>query len=240
MTKHETNNEAQQNYDVPVQNIQPLGTPQTPAVAPVHMQKSGTNGMAVAGIILAFIFPLAGLVVSLIALSQIKREPQEGRGLALAGAIVSGVYTVISVLIFVAFFWLFAWSAQNQPGFRDDAQTPTLDYKNEGKERDTEREADIKAIHSDLEVYFAAQGKYPAFDELNDRSWRSKHMSGLLEVELTDPLGYDSQLTEFGTNYTYGYDVRPVQCDNKRIDCTGYTLMSYLEDGSTFTKSALN
>jgi Domain of unknown function (DUF4190) len=240
MTKHETNNEPVQPIDVPVQNIQPLGTAQAPSVPPVVMQKSGTNGMAVAGIILAFIFPLAGLIVSLIALSQIKREPQEGRGLALAGAIVSAVYMVVSLLFFIGFFWLIAWQAQQESRFRDDSQAPTLDYKNEAKERDTERQDDIKAIHGQLEAYYAQNGKYPAFEQLNDRAWRTQNLGKLLETQMTDPLGYASQLTEFGTDYTYGYDVRPLQCDNQRIDCTGYTLTSYLEDSSTYTKSALN
>ena len=44
---------------------------------------AGYNVLAIVGFILAFVFSLAGLIVSLIALSQIKKTGERGHGLAL-------------------------------------------------------------------------------------------------------------------------------------------------------------
>lgn len=45
-----------------------------------------TNALAVIGLITAFFIPLAGLVVSIIGLSQIKKRKEKGKGLAIAGS----------------------------------------------------------------------------------------------------------------------------------------------------------
>ena len=52
---------------------------------------AGTNGLAIASLVLAFFCSLAGLICGIIALNQISSRPQEGRGLAIAGIIVSCV-----------------------------------------------------------------------------------------------------------------------------------------------------
>ncbi|TPW74718.1 DUF4190 domain-containing protein [Schumannella soli] len=57
-----------------------------------------TNTLAIVGLILAFVFSLAGLIVSIIALGQIKQTGEGGRGLALAGLIISIASLVIGVL----------------------------------------------------------------------------------------------------------------------------------------------
>lgn len=63
-------------------------------------EKSRTNGLAIAAIICAFIFPLAGLILGIIALVQIGKNPGEkGKGLAIAAIIIS---ILIPVLYFVA------------------------------------------------------------------------------------------------------------------------------------------
>lgn len=63
------------------------------------------NVLAIVGFILAFVVNIAGLVVSIIALSQVKRTGERGRGLALAGIIISAlslVFSVISVIVVFA------------------------------------------------------------------------------------------------------------------------------------------
>ncbi len=50
---------------------------------------NGSNGIAVAGFICAFIIPLLGLILSAIGLSNSKKLNGNGRGLAIAGIIVS-------------------------------------------------------------------------------------------------------------------------------------------------------
>jgi hypothetical protein len=57
-----------------------------------------TNTLAIVGLILAFVFNIAGLIVSIIALNQIKRTGENGRGLALAGLIISIVSIVFGVI----------------------------------------------------------------------------------------------------------------------------------------------
>jgi len=60
------------------------------------------NTLAIVGFILAFFVSLGGLIVSIIALGQIKRTGERGRGLALAGAIIGGLSLVIGIISGIA------------------------------------------------------------------------------------------------------------------------------------------
>ncbi|HZC69387.1 MAG TPA: DUF4190 domain-containing protein [Jatrophihabitans sp.] len=63
----------------------------------------GTNGLAIASLILAFLCSLAGLICGIVALNQLAERPNEGgRGLAIAGIIVSAVSIVGSIAWYVA------------------------------------------------------------------------------------------------------------------------------------------
>lgn len=59
------------------------------------------NTLAIAGFVLAFFVNIAGLVVSIVALRQIKRTGERGHGLALAGVILSAVFIAFSILLAV-------------------------------------------------------------------------------------------------------------------------------------------
>ncbi|MDT4940385.1 MAG: hypothetical protein QOJ34_474 [Pseudonocardiales bacterium] len=74
------------------------GYPQGPYGYPQPV--SGTNGMAIASLVLAFFCSLAGLICGIVALNQIRDRPQEGRGLAIAGIIVS----CLSIVGGIAYF----------------------------------------------------------------------------------------------------------------------------------------
>lgn len=76
-------------------------TPQQPA----PFQK--TNTLAVVGLIAAFVLAPVGAVLSFIALKQIKKTGEEGRGLALAGAIAGSVFTGLAVLYIIGMIILF-------------------------------------------------------------------------------------------------------------------------------------
>ena len=65
---------------------------------------AGYNVLAIVGFILAFVFNIAGLVVSLIALSKIKKTGERGHGLALAGVILSAVFLVVGIIVSIAAF----------------------------------------------------------------------------------------------------------------------------------------
>lgn len=59
------------------------------------------NVLSIVGFILAFLVSVAGLVISLIALSQIKKTGERGHGLALAGVIISIVSIVLSIIFYI-------------------------------------------------------------------------------------------------------------------------------------------
>lgn len=73
----------------------------------------GTNGLAVASLICAFVFAPLGIVFGHISLSQIKKTGEEGRGLAIAGLVIGYVITALTVLVIVisVLFVLFLASA---------------------------------------------------------------------------------------------------------------------------------
>ncbi|MBT1582846.1 DUF4190 domain-containing protein [Curtobacterium flaccumfaciens] len=68
--------------------------------APMQPSSDRFNVMAIVGFVLAFVVNIAGLVVSIIALSQIKKTGERGRGLALAGVIISALSLVFGI------FWI--------------------------------------------------------------------------------------------------------------------------------------
>ncbi len=72
------------------------GYPQAPAAPPM-------NTLAIITIILAFVFSIAGIVTGHIALKQIDRTGESGRGLAKAGLILSYVFTGLAVLGIIAY-----------------------------------------------------------------------------------------------------------------------------------------
>lgn len=105
------------------------------------------------------------------------------------------------------------------------------------KARNTERESDIKAIHSQLEAYFNEAGVYPALgsgsaDGINNSGWRSTHMKSLDAEALKDPKGTAQTLCDEVSDTCYGYDVAD--------DFSSYTLTANLEGGGTYAKQNLN
>lgn len=77
--------------------------PQQPSNEPssnmAHNPK--TNVMAIVGLVLAFIVPVLGFILSLVAKSQIKKTGEGGKGLATAGIIVSVVLFILQVVFIV-------------------------------------------------------------------------------------------------------------------------------------------
>ncbi len=111
------------------------------------------------------------------------------------------------------------------------------------KARNTERQTDVKALHGQIEAYYAQNGKYPTLDNLNDSSWRASNMKGLDPEALKDPKGAAQTLVASAAANAYSYDVQAsddTACDNSAKDCAKYTLTATYEGGGTFTKSNLN
>ncbi len=63
-------------------------------VSPVPDMPKGSNGMAVAGLVCAFLIPLLGLIFSIIGLKR-SAQQRAGKGLSIAGIIVSVVMMIV-------------------------------------------------------------------------------------------------------------------------------------------------
>jgi hypothetical protein len=61
----------------------------------------GTNTLAIISLVGAFICTPAGLVCGIIALNQIKQTGEQGRGLAVAGVIISAL-SIVAIIAIVA------------------------------------------------------------------------------------------------------------------------------------------
>ena len=59
-----------------------------------------TNGMAIAGFVLSFIFPVLGIIFSIVGLNNANKLPsQKGLGLSIAGIIISIVNLIIGLIL---------------------------------------------------------------------------------------------------------------------------------------------
>jgi type II secretory pathway pseudopilin PulG len=109
--------------------------------------------------------------------------------------------------------------------------------------RDTERQTDIKAMHGQIEAYYAQNGRYPTLSNVNDPDWRASNMKGLDESALKDPQGVKAILDPVPGNDVYAYAVLADDkstCNNDTRNCAQYTLTATLENGQTYTKQNLN
>jgi hypothetical protein len=78
--------------------------PVVPPAAPVYQPApvgQKTNTLAIVGFILAFFVSVAGIIVSAIALGQIKKTGEGGHGLAVGGIIVGIVVTLLYIIIII-------------------------------------------------------------------------------------------------------------------------------------------
>jgi hypothetical protein len=87
------------------QAYSPYAPPGAPYAPPGYdaYQPARTSGLAIAGLICSFLCSLLGLILSIMALSEIrKNENVSGEGLAIAGIIISIAFMVLGVIINVA------------------------------------------------------------------------------------------------------------------------------------------
>lgn len=73
------------------------------------------NALAVAGFVLSFFMAIVGLILSIVACKQIRDSGEKGKGLAIAGIVISSIimailtfYLVCWLLIYMGFFLIFA------------------------------------------------------------------------------------------------------------------------------------
>lgn len=102
--------------------------------------------------------------------------------------------------------------------------------------RNTERETDIKAMHGQVEAYYAENGYYPTLAVL------VAPLPGLDAEALMAPgTGATEVDAAAATTTKYQYNPTPANCDNTGTNlCTDYTLDADLEgNGANFTKTGL-
>lgn len=112
------------------------------------------------------------------------------------------------------------------------------------KARDTERKTDIKALHAQIEAYWAQIGNYPSLNDLNSASFVTANLKGLDAQAFQDPNGTSKLLSASPNKNVYSYEVMPKSCDNIKIFCASYTLTATLEEPvggmNTYVKKSLN
>jgi hypothetical protein len=94
-----------QQPDVPQQPPygQPPAAPQYGESAQYAPAQRGYNTMAIVGFILSFFISIVGIILGFVALSQIKKTGEQGRGLAIA-AIIIGFAEIVLGIIFTIIF----------------------------------------------------------------------------------------------------------------------------------------
>jgi prepilin-type N-terminal cleavage/methylation domain-containing protein len=98
------------------------------------------------------------------------------------------------------------------------------------KARDTKRETDVKALASQLEVYYANNGSYPALAQLQDNTWVQANLKGLDVAGLVAPNGTGTNtISGTASTTTYQYVATPSGCTTANKDCTGFTLTANRE-----------
>jgi hypothetical protein len=73
-------------------------TPPTPSYQPAPAA-GRTNTLAIVALVLGILVPLGGIICGPIALGQIKRTGEGGRGLAIAGIIIGAVLILLYIII---------------------------------------------------------------------------------------------------------------------------------------------
>ncbi|MBP3087892.1 DUF4190 domain-containing protein [Corynebacterium sp. sy017] len=101
------------------------------AVEQHYPQQSETNTMSVIGFLVSLFMPVLGLILSIIGLVQIKRSGERGRGFAIAGIIISGLWCVF-VIAFLALGGLALLSNKDATSYADSpANSQNYDYSDE-------------------------------------------------------------------------------------------------------------
>jgi len=118
------------------------------------------------------------------------------------------------------------------------------------KARDTERETDVKALHAQLEAYWAQQGFYPSLTDMNDRAaggFVATNMKGLDAGAFKDPKAAATALiaSPGATGYAYAVtNSAGTSCEADHTTCAKYVLTATLEgtiNGSgTYVQNSLN
>lgn len=125
---------AAQGYPGAAQATAADGTSLAPYPAPPASDR--TNVVAIVAIILGFLFPIGGIVAGAVALAQVKRTGEKGRGLAIGGIIAGSVLTVLYILAAIGLFifsvFVGATAASGESGSSTDPFAPPVPSESGG------------------------------------------------------------------------------------------------------------
>jgi len=123
----------------------------------------------------------------------------------------------------------------------------------QAKNRNSSRQANVNALQSQLETYYAEKTKYPSLADLNNGSWREQNLRGTPEVTVNDPqwsnkvaaCTKDDQATfaKEPVAKCYSYQATTTDgspCVDATVDCTQYTITATFEGGEKYVKTSLN
>jgi heme/copper-type cytochrome/quinol oxidase subunit 2 len=84
----------------------PYGYPPPYAYGPQWAQQAGTNGMAIASMVLGILWiywvgSVLALIFGYVARSQLKRRPQQGGGMAVAGIVLGWIGVAVLIIVIV-------------------------------------------------------------------------------------------------------------------------------------------
>lgn len=120
----------------PQQNPQPVASPASPPVeppTPTAPPPDGSGGapdnsrkpnIVYVGFILALFLPIAGLIISIIAWRKVSKQSLPGKGLTIAGTIIGGILSLISLALFGLALFLFATLGGFHGNGAEDASKP--------------------------------------------------------------------------------------------------------------------
>ncbi|MEI6237436.1 MAG: DUF4190 domain-containing protein [Candidatus Saccharibacteria bacterium] len=192
-----------------------------------------TNSFSVIGLICAFIFPLLGLILSIIALKQTKERQQKGHTMAIWGIVISASWFVMIVPLGIMAGLIITTASGIQQ-----------------KARDEQRRSDINAVSGQLESFNAYKRLgYPVLTDLNNTKWRNTYLIGLDSLTSCDPLQQGANIKEcmFGNKpkpNEYSYQtwesdgVTPCRINDSGKTCPKFTLTATLE--STYYNNVEN
>lgn len=120
------------------------------------------------------------------------------------------------------------------------------------KARDTERETDVKAMHAQVEAFWAQKGYYPSLTDMNNRTattgFVAINLKGLDAGAFADPKGatpFNLVAAPVASSYAYAVtNSAGTTCEADDTTCSKYTLTATLEGtlngNPTYVKTSLN
>ncbi len=178
----------------------------------------GTNGLAVAAFVLAFVFFPVGFVLGIVALSQIRRTGEDGRGLAIGAVVVSSVVGLLVVALIGLFVVLGVSGAFDETTTGRVAQAGSTTVgaclRSTSEAGGISRAVSCEVSH-DQEVYaveVVGAGNYPGDQEVQD----SADQICLAAFEGYVGTGYDNSDHDY--DY-YAPDAAEWAAEERRVVC---------------------